>query len=289
MSWTTQRIIAFDTETTGLNPFDGDRVIEFGAVELTVDSDYRVTSVRAHDWLIDPETPIPREVTRVTGLKDEDVAGKPVFAKLARDIRGLLEGSILIAHNLAFDLAFLRLEFERCGLHWPETVAEVDTLHISRARLSDQRKHNLGHVCGLFGIPLDNAHRATDDAEACGRVLMDFARRYNAPQDTQEMIIWADAVGPPPDTGHVGMGPEGLPIFLSGEFEGKRVDQHTDHLAWMTMALERSNGEWKKRFPPPMHEWIKRWLRARASGRFRASPRGGGPRDWGLDPAPWRV
>ena len=289
MAWTEQRIIAFDTETTGLNPFDGDRVIEFGAVELTVDAEYRVTGVKAYDWLIDPEVPIPREVTRVTGIKDEDVAGKPVFAKVAKDIHALLEGAIVVAHNLAFDLAFLRLEFARLDMHWPVTVAEVDTLHISRAKLTEQRKHNLGHICNLFGVPLDNAHRATDDAEACGRVLMEFARRYNAPAPITEMIIWADAVGPPPDTGHIGLNAEGLPVFLSGEHEGARVDQHADHLAWMTMAIERRDGDWRPRFPPAIHEWAKRWLRARASGRFRASPRGGGPKDWGLDPAPWRA
>ena len=288
MSWTEHRIVAFDTETTGLNPFDGDRVMEFGAVELTVDSEYRVSSVKAHDWLIDPEQPIPREVTRVTGITDEDVAGKPVFAKVAKDIHRLLEGAIVVAHNLAFDLAFLRLEFGRMDMHWPITVAEVDTLHISRAKLSEQRKHNLGHICSLFGVPLDNAHRATDDAEACGRVLMEFARRYNAPAPVNEMIIWADAVGPPPDTGHIGLSEEGHPVFLTGDHQGERVDQHADHLAWMTMAIERRDGAWHPRFPPSIHEWAKRWLRARASGRFRASPRGGGPRDWGLDPAPWR-
>lgn len=202
MNWTQHRIIAFDTETTGLNPFDGDRVIEFGAVELTVDQDFRLTGVQAHDWLIDPEVPIPREVTKITGIKDEDVAGKPVFEQRARKIYRILKDSILIAHNLAFDLAFLKLEFARCDMVWPETIAEIDTLHISRAKLTEQRKHNLGHICHLFGVPLDNAHRASDDAEACGRVLLEFARRYNAPQDTEEMIIWADAVGPPrkPDT-----------------------------------------------------------------------------------------
>jgi len=198
MNWTQHRIIAFDTETTGLNPFDGDRVIEFGAVELTVDQDFRLTGVQAHDWLIDPEVPIPREVTKITGIKDEDVAGKPVFEQRARKIYRILKDSILIAHNLAFDLAFLKLEFARCDMVWPETIAEIDTLHISRAKLTEQRKHNLGHICHLFGVPLDNAHRASDDAEACGRVLLEFARRYNAPQDTEEMIIWADAVGPPP-------------------------------------------------------------------------------------------
>lgn len=288
MGWTDHRIVAFDTETTGLNPFDGDRVIEFGAVELTVDSEYRVSSVKAHDWLIDPEVPIPREVTRVTGIRDEDVAGKPVFSKVGKEVHALLDGAIVVAHNLAFDLNFLRLEFGRMDLNWPVTVAEVDTLHISRAKLTEQRKHNLGHICGLFGVPLDNAHRATDDAEACGRVLMEFARRYNAPRGTEEMVIWADAVGPPPDTGHVGLNADGYAVFLAGDFEGQRVDQHADHLAWMTMALERRDGAWHARFPVQVQEWAKRWLRARASGRMRASPRGGGPKDWGLDPAPWR-
>ncbi len=289
MSWIDQRIVAFDTETTGLNPFDGDRVMEFGAVELTVDADYRVTAVSTHDWLINPDMPIPREVTRVTGINDEHVQGKPSFSKLAKDIHAVLEGAILVAHNLAFDLNFLRLEFERCGMHWPSTVAEIDTLHISRARQPEQRKHNLGHICSLFGVPLDNAHRATDDAEACGRVLLEFARRFGAPADLDEMIIWADAVGPPPDTGHIGIGEDGMPYFLEGEHEGSRVDLHTDHLQWMTMALIRVDGDWQTRYPPVLHEWIRRWLRARASGRFRANPRGGGPRDWGLDPAPWRA
>ena len=153
MAWTEQRIIAFDTETTGLNPFDGDRVIEFGAVELTVDAEYRVTGVKAYDWLIDPEVPIPREVTRVTGIKDEDVAGKPVFAKVAKDIHALLEGAIVVAHNLAFDLAFLRLEFARLDMHWPVTVAEVDTLHISRAKLTEQQAQPRAHLQSLRRTP----------------------------------------------------------------------------------------------------------------------------------------
>ena len=289
MGWTEHRIIAFDTETTGLNPFDGDRVMEFGAVELQIDSEFRVSGVKAHDWLINPGMPIPREVTRVTGITDEHVANKPPFSKMAKEIHALLDGAILIAHNLAFDMAFLRLEFERCDLHWPITIAEVDTLHVSRAKLTDQHRHNLGHVAKLLGVPLDNAHRATDDAEACGRVFAEFCKRYNAPTETAEMIVWADAVGPPPDTGHIGLAETGLPIFLDGKYEGARVDQHPDHLQWMTMALERKDGEWHSIYPPAVHEWAKRWLRARASGRFKATPRGGGPRDWGLDPAPWRA
>ena len=289
MAWTEHRIVAFDTETTGLNPFDGDRVIEFGAVELQFDAEFRVSGVKAHDWLINPGIPIPREVTRVTGINDEHVAKKPPFSKLAKEIRALLDGAIVVAHNLAFDMAFLRLEFERCGLHWPVTVAEVDTLHISRAKLTDQNRHNLGHVAKLLGGPLDNAHRATDDAEACGRVFAEFCRRYNAPEATPEVIIWADAVGPPPQTGHIGLGDAGLPVFLDGQFAGDRVDHHPDHLQWMTMALERREGAWHALYPPAVHEWAKRWLRARASGPFKASPRGGGPRDWGLDPAPWRA
>ncbi|MAY81390.1 MAG: hypothetical protein CL930_11475 [Deltaproteobacteria bacterium] len=288
MSWTEHRIVAFDTETTGLNPFDGDRVMEFGAVEIKMDAEYRVTGVKAHDWLFNPGIPIPREVVKVTGITDEQVANKPPFSKHATDVRALLDGAIIVAHNLAFDLAFIRLELARCDLHWPITVAEIDTLQISRAKMTEQRKHNLGHIANLFGVPLDNAHRATDDAEACGRVFAEFARRFNAPNDVEEMIVWADAVGPPPDTGHVSMSDEGVPIFVEGLHEGKRVDQYSDHLQWMTMALVREDGAWRSRYPEELCVWIKRWLRARASGHFRASPRGGGPRDWGLDPAPWR-
>jgi DNA polymerase-3 subunit epsilon len=288
MSWTEQRVVAFDTETTGLNPFDGDRIVEFAAVELHVDSDFQVTGTDSHSFLFNPGIPIPRESTRITGISDEDVADKPAFSTGAAEVRSLLENAIIIAHNLAFDQAFLRLAFKECDMGWPVTVAEIDTLRLSQRWLDHLKQHRLGIVAESLGISMDTAHRAAHDAEACGRVFVEIARLKRAPSDLQEMITWADAIGPPPQTGHVAMGDQGIPVFVDGPFAGQTVETHPDHLQWMIMALDRREGRWHSRYPDSVKEWARRWLRARASGRFRASPRGGGPRDWGLDPAPWR-
>jgi len=289
MDWTDQRIVAFDTETTGLNPFDGDKIVEFAGVVLQVNADLEVTGTEHHSFLLNPGIPIPRESTRITGISDEDVAGKPPFSKHAAEIRALLEGAILIAHNLMFDQAFLRLAFKECDMWWPPTVAEVDTLRLSQRRLDHLKQHRLGLVAEALDIPMDSAHRAAHDAEACGRVFVEIARLKKAPIDLHEMIVWADAVGPPPSTGHIEIGDHGVPVFMEGPHAGASVEVHPDHLQWMLMALDRRDGEWRSRYPDSVKEWVRRWLRARASGRFRANPRGGGSRDWGLDPAPWQT
>lgn len=287
MRWTDCRIIAFDTETTGLRPFDGDRIIEFGAVEIQVGPDHRVRDVQRHDFLINPGIPIPRESSKISGITDDDVADEPPFEKRAAQVRKLLADSILIAHNLAFDMAFVRSELEAAGKTWPATRAEIDTLPLSQRLLSHMRQHKLGMICKELGVELVEAHRASNDAEACGRAFIELARRHHAPDDLDGMITWADAVSPPPDTGHLRLGDHGAPVFLDGPHKGDTVEAHPDYLQWMTMAVERSQGGWQPRFPEPLREWARRWLRSRASSRARASARGGSPQDWSLDPAPW--
>ena len=288
MRWTDCRVVAFDTETTGLNPLDGDRIIEFAAVELTVDEDLQVVATKAHDFLINPQISIPRAAMQVTGITDADVAGKPTFERRAAEVRRVLEGAVIVAHNLPFDLAFLRMELERAGSAWPPTRAEVDTLSLSQRRMSDLRVHKLANVARALGVPLDNAHRATHDAEACGRVLVEMARRHNAPRDIDGFVAWADALAPPPDTGHLALGANGMPQFQMGPHTGEGVEAHPDHLQWMTMALERRDGAWQPRFPDSVREWARRWLRVRGAGRIRGAARSQGSQDWTLDPAPWR-
>lgn len=288
MRWTDCRVVAFDTETTGLNPFDGDRLIEFGAVEIRVSADLRVTGVKRHDFFVNPGIPIPRAASKVSGITDDDVADAPDFDEKADLVRRLLGDAILIAHNLPFDLAFVRSELERAGRDWPATRAEIDTLPLSQQRLSHMRQHKLGMICKELGVELVEAHRASNDAEACGRAFVELARRQGCPLELDEMVVWADAVSPPPATGHLRVGSRGVPEFLTGPHAGKLVDQHPDHLQWMTMALERVDGAWQPRFPEPLRTWGKRYLRARMSGRARAAARGAGPQDWGLDPALWR-
>src|SRR5687767_4919399 len=105
MRWRTLPIIAFDTETTGLNPEDGHRVIEFAGVEMRLATDGSVEKVIPHHFLFKPtkddgsDMPIPREATDVSGIRDEDVASAPLFKEHAQAIHRLLSRAITVAHN----------------------------------------------------------------------------------------------------------------------------------------------------------------------------------------------
>ena len=291
MRWIDCRLVAIDTETTGLDPHnltEPDRIMEVAAVEFKLDPSLRVLNVRPYHQLIHPERLIPRKATQVTGITDEHVKDAPRFVERASEVRRLIEGAIVVAHNLPFDMAFLRMELERAGLSWPRTRVEVDTLTLSQRRMSEMKVHKLGEVARTLGVPLDNAHRATDDAEACGRVLVEMAKRFEAPSELEGFAEWADAMCPPPDTGHLSIGEGGIAVFLEGPYKGQTVEAHPDYLQWMTMALERRDGRWVSRFPDSVQRWAKRWLRVRGAGRIRQSPRGGSAGEWNIDPAAWR-
>lgn len=284
MRWKDCRIVAFDTETTGLRPWDGDRVIEFGAVEIRVDADGRVADVQAHDFLCNPGIPIPRSASRVSSITDADVADQPPFADRADQVRAILGDAVVVAHNLPFDVGFIRAELGRAGRPWPITRAEVDTLRLAQRLLPELADHRLQTVCQALGVRLENAHRASHDAEACGRVFVELARQKGAPDDLDGMIEWADALGPPPDTGHLVMGSLGVPEFAFGPYRGQTVEQHPEYLQWMILALERRNGRWIRRFPDAVRSWARRWLRVRASGRGQVPSRSQGARGWNIDP-----
>src|SRR4051794_32149834 len=128
MRWRDLPIIAFDTETTGLFPEDGHRVIEFAAIELHVGLDGRPAKVIPHHFLFNPGIPIPREASEVSGLRDEDVVDAPPFEKSAATIHALLASAVSVAHNYPFDQRFLTHELGRAGLKWPSPSAEIDTV-----------------------------------------------------------------------------------------------------------------------------------------------------------------
>lgn len=285
MRWTDQTILAFDNETTGFYPENGDRVMEFGAAELRVNERFEVVSCVRHEWLIDPQMTIPSAVVNITHIKQEDVDGKPTFDKLATKIHALLASAgVLVAHNFPFDQRFLAVEFAKCGLAWPMGAIEVDTLDIARLHPFKSADLKLGTLVEHFGVKLVEAHRAAHDAEACGRVFLGMAQRFQAPLEREGLLTWAGGLDPMPPNAHIGKDAKGNLVFLDGESSGQPIEAHPDLLQWMTFARVRdADGTWGLRYPEELRAWILRFLRARCSGRFPAGLRGFGPGDWGID------
>jgi hypothetical protein len=239
--------------------------------------------------MINPGMPIPHEASSVSGIRDEDVKNAPKFEKLAPKIHAILKDAILVAHNFAFDLGFLRTEFHRCGMTWPKTRAEIDTLPLTARRLKHLRSRRLEVVAADLGVSLENAHRAFHDADATGRVFLEIAKRYGAPKTLDELIGWAVAVSQPPETGHVILKDKRGPEFVFGPHEGELVEHHPDYLQWMIFAKENVEGQWRFRFPSPIREWAHQYLRARMGGRENPTNRSGARDAWNLDPTPWRT
>lgn len=146
------REIVFDTETTGIQVSEGHRMVEIGCVELI----NRVESGRVYHAYFNPERSMPPEAQAVHGLGDAFLAGQKLFRDCCEELLDFLEDSPLVAHNAAFDFAFLNFELGECGrLHIPRSRM-IDTLALSRTR-HPGAKHSLDALCTRYGI--DRSHR----------------------------------------------------------------------------------------------------------------------------------
>jgi len=291
MRWRSLPIVAFDTETTGLEPFAGDRIIEFAAVRLWLDEEGRVRDRQEVAWLLDPEREIPRKVTEITGIGPRDVAHAPRFADKAAEIRELLANAITVAHNYTFDLAFLTREFDLVrqtttepSMRWPEPLGEIDTVDLSIRCFPDARGHRLADLAERLDVRLERAHRALSDAAACGDSFVELTRRFQVEDDLQALLDWAEAIGRPPDDGPIGRDGHGRIVFVDGPHKGDPVSWHPIHLAWIDRARDRGPHGWRWRYPEGVRGWARRWLRARGSGRAHQVQRSLHPNDWALDP-----
>lgn len=283
MNWRHLPIVAFDTETTGLQPFGGDRVIEVAAVVIRIGQDGRVASQENHAWMVNPGMPIPRTATEVSGISDRDVADKPRFEEIADELWRLLHDAVTVAHNYPFDLAFLTQEFLRAGRRWVEPLAEIDTVDLSMRQFADAKSHKLADLCQRLDIRLDGAHRATNDAAACGHAFVEMARRAEVPDDLQAMLDWARAIGRPPEHGPLGVDADGRVVFAEGQHAGRPVAEHPIHLAWIEKARSRGPNGWDWRYPEASRRWARRWLEVRGAGRARQNPKTFHPTDWVVD------
>ena len=163
------RKIALDTETTGLDPKTGDRVVEIGAVELIND----VPSGRKLHLYINPERDVPREAVKVHGLTNSFLDDKPVFAHVADEFLSFVGDAQLVIHNAKFDIGFLDAELERAGKPVLGMKRALDTMDISRRRFPGSPL-TLDALCRRFDVPLEGRelHGALLDAELLGEVWL---------------------------------------------------------------------------------------------------------------------
>ncbi|MEO6396321.1 MAG: DNA polymerase III subunit epsilon [Devosia sp.] len=159
------REIVLDTETTGLNPLTGDRVVEIGGVELF---NHIPTGRRFHKYL-NPERPMNADAFGVHGLSDEFLADKPRFADIAEEMLSFFGDATLIAHNAPFDVQFLNFELEKAGQP-PLGNSIVDTVTLARDKHPGARV-SLDALCKHYGV--DNSRRTLHGALLDSEILAD--------------------------------------------------------------------------------------------------------------------
>ena len=165
------REIVFDTETTGLNPMSGDRMVEIGCIEMV----NRVETGRHYHAYFYPERDMPFEAEMVHGLSTMFLSDKPLFADKAGELLDFIGDSPLVAHNASFDFGFLNYELERCGRPTVSIGRMVDTLTLARSK-HPGAKHSLDALCVRFGIDRSQRvkHGALLDAQLLAQVYVEL-------------------------------------------------------------------------------------------------------------------
>jgi DNA polymerase III subunit epsilon len=165
------REIIFDTETTGLDPLGGDRLVEIGCIEMV----NRVETGRTFHAYFNPQRTMPAAAEAIHGLSDAFLADKPLFASRAEELLAFLGASPLVAHNAGFDFGFINRELALCGLEPIGRERMVDTVAMARVR-HPGAKNSLDALCTRYGI--DRSHRtlhgALLDAELLAQVYIEL-------------------------------------------------------------------------------------------------------------------
>lgn len=179
--WREYEIALIDVETTGTDA-SVDRVIELGVV---IGRGGEV--IERHNWMIHPGMLIPAQSREIHGISDDDVKDAPAFAKIAHEIVAVMKGRIPAAYNAPFDKSFVLTELARANISnstptLARSVEWLDPLVWAREIQQDERSRALGEVAARLGITLENAHRASEDAEAALKVFYMLAADPRVPR-----------------------------------------------------------------------------------------------------------
>lgn len=151
------REIVLDTETTGLDPKSGHRIVEIGCIELL----HHAPTGKEYHAYINPERDMPQEAFNVHGLSEAFLSGHPVFADIADDFLSFIGEAQLVIHNAEFDMRFINAELERLGRPLLPMTRTVDTVAMARKRFPGAQV-NLDALCSRFGV--DNSSRSKHGA-----------------------------------------------------------------------------------------------------------------------------
>ena len=165
------REIVMDTETTGLEPDQGDRIVEIGGVELI----NHLPTGRTYHQYINPERSMPKEAFDVHGLGDEFLRDKPVFAQIADEFLDFVGDAVLVIHNASFDMGFINMELGRLGKSPLPPTQALDTLDIARRKFPGAQA-SLDALCKRFGVDNSNRtlHGALLDSEILAEVYLEM-------------------------------------------------------------------------------------------------------------------
>lgn len=189
------RSVLFDTETTGLDPLTGDRVIEIAAIELVND----LPTTNQFHALLDPERDIPMESTRVHGITNAHVEGKPKFADVADKMLEFFGDAPLVAHNAPFDFGFIDAELARLGKPALGRARMIDTLVMAKARFPGM-PNSLDALCRRFEIDLSarTTHNALLDCKLLADVYVELTggRQRGLTLETEQTLSFAQYEAP---------------------------------------------------------------------------------------------
>jgi DNA polymerase-3 subunit epsilon len=161
----------FDTETTGLEPSNGDEIIQVGAARIV---NGRLLRQETFDQIVDPEIPLKPEGIPIHGITEDMVRGQPNIDLVLPAFHEFCEDTVLIAHNAAFDMRFLQLKEERTGIRFKQPV--LDTLLLSAVVHPNQESHKLDVILERLGITIGTRHNALEDALATGEVFLKLVK-----------------------------------------------------------------------------------------------------------------
>jgi DNA polymerase III subunit epsilon len=199
------REIVLDTETTGLDPLTGHRLLEIGCVELI----NRIPSGQVFHRYLNPERDVPEEAVAVHGLSAEFLQDKPRFAEIADELINFIGEAPLVAHNAQFDLGFLNAELGRCAKSPVPVERLIDTLMLARRR-HPAGPNRLDDLCARYGI--NNSRRAKHGALLDAEILSEVYLELIGGRQASLILVAGEAGGFPARGGPAVVAPRAIPL-----------------------------------------------------------------------------